>query len=125
MQSEEPHGRWSSTGRSPDGLRAERRRLDQTNILPVVRFSWIRSAGFQTRKEVARIASAIAARKVEIHEGGNIHGMAVTADNKTLVVTSRQNSALRILASGLKALGGADVGSAPDWVTLHPTARRP
>jgi YVTN family beta-propeller protein len=81
---------------------------------------------FQTRKEVTRIKlPPLPPGKVEIHEGGNIsHGMAVTADNKTLVVTSRQNSALYAYSlPDLKLLGGADVGSAPDWVTLTPDSK--
>jgi YVTN family beta-propeller protein len=50
--------------------------------------------------------------------------MAVTADNKTLVVTSRQNSALYAYSlPDLKLLGGADVGAAPDWVTLTPDSK--
>ncbi|MGH9843281.1 MAG: YncE family protein [Blastocatellia bacterium] len=46
---------------------------------------------FQTHREVTRIKlPPLPPGKVEIHEGGNIsHGMAVTADGKTLVVTSR------------------------------------
>jgi YVTN family beta-propeller protein len=81
---------------------------------------------FQTRKEVARIKlPPLPPGKVEIFEGGNIsHGMAVTADNKTLVVTSRQNSALYAFSlPDLKLLGGADVGAAPDWVTLTPDSQ--
>jgi YVTN family beta-propeller protein len=81
---------------------------------------------FQTRKEVTRIKlPPLPPGKVEIFEGGNIsHGMAVTADNKTLVVTSRQNSALYAYSlPDLKLLGGADVGAAPDWVTLTPDSK--
>ncbi len=81
---------------------------------------------FQTRKEVTRIKlPPLPPGKVEIHEGGNIsHGMAVTADSKTLVVNSRQNSALYAYSlPDLKLLGGADVGLAPDWVTLTPDSK--
>ena len=50
--------------------------------------------------------------------------MAVIADGKTLVVTSRQNSALYAYSlPDLKLLGGADVGAAPDWVTLTPDSK--
>ena len=81
---------------------------------------------FQTRKEIARIKlPPLPPGKVEIREGGNIsHGLAVTADGKTLVVTSRQNSALYAYSlPDLKLLGGADVGAAPDWVTLTPDSK--
>jgi YVTN family beta-propeller protein len=81
---------------------------------------------FQTRKEVTRIKlPPLPPGKVEIHEGGNIsHGMAVTADGQTLVVNSRQNSALYAYSlPDLKLLGGADVGLAPDWVTLTPDSK--
>ncbi|MBO0857336.1 MAG: beta-propeller fold lactonase family protein [Chloracidobacterium sp.] len=81
---------------------------------------------FQTRKEVTRITlPPLPPGKVDNKEGGNIsHGMAVTADGKTLVVTSRQNSALYSYSlPELKLLGGADVGLAPDWVTLTPDSK--
>lgn len=81
---------------------------------------------FQTRKEVLRIKlPPLPPGKVEVHEGGNIsHGMAVTPDGKTLVVTSRQNSALYAYSlPDLKLLGGADVGAAPDWVTITPDSK--
>ena len=81
---------------------------------------------FQTRKEVTRITlPPLPQGKVDNKEGGNIsHGMAVTADGKTLVVTSRQNSALYAYSlPDLKLLGGADVGLAPDWVTLTPDSK--
>ena len=81
---------------------------------------------FQNRKEVARInLPPLPPGKVDNKEGGNIsHGMAVTADGKTLVVTSRQNSALYAYSlPELKLLGGADVGLAPDWVTLTPDSK--
>ena len=81
---------------------------------------------FQTRKEITRIKlPPLPPGKVDNKEGGNIsHGMAVTADGKTLVVTSRQNSALYAYSlPDLKLLGGADVGLAPDWVTLTPDSK--
>lgn len=81
---------------------------------------------FQTHKEVTRIKlPPLPPGKVDNHEGGNIsHGMAVTADGKTLVVNSRQNSALYAYSlPDLKLLGGADVGLAPDWVTLTPDSQ--
>jgi YVTN family beta-propeller protein len=48
--------------------------------------------------------------------------MAVTADNKRLIVNSRLNSAVYIYSlPDLKLVGSVDVGVAPDWVTLNGT----
>ncbi len=82
---------------------------------------------FATRKEVNRVdLPPTPAGKVAIHEGGNIsHGMAVTSDGKTLVVNSTLNSALYMYSlPDLKLIGSADVGMAPDWVTLTPDGKR-
>jgi YVTN family beta-propeller protein len=81
---------------------------------------------FASHKEVTRITlPQIAAGKKPVLEGGNTsHGMAVTADNKVLVVNSRLNSAVYAYAlPDLTLLGSADVGIAPDWVTLTPDGR--
>ena len=82
---------------------------------------------FKTRQETARInLPKLAPGKQEVHEGGNSsHGMAVTSDNKVLVVCSRLNSAVYMYSlPDLKLLGGVDVGRSPDWVTLTPDGRR-
>jgi YVTN family beta-propeller protein len=81
---------------------------------------------FATRKEVRRVTlPAIAAGKKTVHEGGNAsHGLAVTADNRMLVVDSRLNSAVYVYAlPDLTLVGSVDVGVAPDWVTLTPDGR--
>jgi YVTN family beta-propeller protein len=81
---------------------------------------------FATKKEVTRIAlPPIAAGKKQVMEGGNAsHGMAVTADNRLLVVNSRLNSAVYVYSlPDLKLAGTVDVGVAPDWVTLTPDGR--
>jgi YVTN family beta-propeller protein len=81
---------------------------------------------FATRREVTRVAlPQIAAGKKLVHEGGNSsHGMAVTADNRRLVVNSRLNSAVYVYSlPDLKLAGSVDVGIAPDWVTLTPDGR--
>jgi YVTN family beta-propeller protein len=78
---------------------------------------------FATHKELARVElPKIAAGKTPVLEGGNTsHGMAVTADGKTLVVNSRLNSAVYLYSlPDLKLMGSVDVGKAPDWVTLTP-----
>jgi YVTN family beta-propeller protein len=81
---------------------------------------------FATRKEVTRVAlPQIAAGKKPVMEGGNAsHGMAVTADNRLLVVNSRLNSAVYVYSlPDLTLAGAVDVGVAPDWVTLTPDGR--
>jgi YVTN family beta-propeller protein len=81
---------------------------------------------FETHKEIKRIKNPdLAPGKTAVHVGGNAsHGMAVTADGKTLVVNSGENSALYAYSlPDLKVLGGADVGKAPDWVTLTPDGK--
>jgi len=81
---------------------------------------------FATHKEVTRIElPKIAAGKTPVMEGGNTsHGMAVTPDGKVLVVNSRLNSALYAYSlPDLKLLGTADVGRAPDWVTISPDGK--
>jgi YVTN family beta-propeller protein len=82
---------------------------------------------FATHKEVARIElPKIAAGKAPFMGGGNVsHGMAVTSDGKMLVVNSRLNSAVYAYSlPDLKLLGSADVGRAPDWVTLTRDGKR-
>jgi len=81
---------------------------------------------FATHQEVARIKLPdTPPGKKPIHQGGNIsHGMAVTSDGKTLVVNSTLNSALYMYSlPDLKLKGSADVGMAPDWVTLTPDGK--
>ena len=78
---------------------------------------------FATQKEVNRIKlPALPPGKAPFLVGGNeSHGMAVTADGKTLVVNSRLNSSLYSYSlPDLKLVGTAEVGKSPDWVTLTP-----
>ena len=81
---------------------------------------------FATHKEVTRIElPQLGPGKVPFQGGGNAsHGMAVTSDGKVLVVNSRLNSAVYMYSlPDLKLLGSADVGKAPDWVTLTPDGK--
>ena len=81
---------------------------------------------FATHKEVNRIKIPnLPPGKEEFAGGGNeSHGMAVTSDGKILVVNSRLNSALYSYSlPDFKLLGSADVGRAPDWVTLSPDGK--
>ena len=82
---------------------------------------------FATHKEINRIKLPdLAAGKQPFLVGGNeSHGMAVTSDQKTLVVNSRLNSAIYGYSlPDLKLIGSADVGQSPDWVTLTPDGTR-
>lgn len=82
---------------------------------------------FATHKEINRIKLPdLASGKQPFLVGGNeSHGMAVTSDQKTLVVNSRLNSAIYAYSlPDLKLLGSADVGQSPDWVTLTPDGTR-
>jgi YVTN family beta-propeller protein len=81
---------------------------------------------FATHKEINRIKLPdLPPGKEKYPEGGNeSHGMAVTADNKTLVVNSRLNSSVYMYAiPDLKLLGSVEVGKSPDWVTLTPDGK--
>lgn len=81
---------------------------------------------FATHKEVNRInLPALPAGKAPFMYGGNeSHGMAVTSDNKTLVVNSRLNTAIYFYSiPELKLLGSTEVGRSPDWVTLTPDGK--
>ncbi|HSP70127.1 MAG TPA: beta-propeller fold lactonase family protein [Bryobacteraceae bacterium] len=81
---------------------------------------------FATQKEVNRIKlPALPAGKTPFPVGGNeSHGMAVTADGKTLVVNSRLNSSVYFYSlPDLKLVGGTEVGKSPDWVTLTPDGK--
>lgn len=81
---------------------------------------------FATHKEINRIKNPdLPPGKSPYLMGGNeSHGMAVTSDGKTLVVTSRLNSSLYSYSlPDLKVIGTTEVGRAPDWVTLTPDGK--
>src|SRR5438874_2103200 len=87
--------------------------------------AWV--VDFATHKEVTRVElPKLAAGKAPFLGGGNVsHGLAVTEDGKMLVVNSRLNSAVYAYSlPDLKLLGSAEVGKAPDWVTLTPDSKR-
>jgi YVTN family beta-propeller protein len=83
---------------------------------------------FQARKEVTRITLPhLAAGRIPLISGSSeSHGMAVTADQKTLVVCSRLNNALYAYSlPDLKVVGKADLsGKGAAWVTLTPDGKR-
>jgi YVTN family beta-propeller protein len=82
---------------------------------------------FATRKEIRRITNPdLPPGKATVPEGSDpSHGMAVTADGKTLVVCSRLNNHLYFYSlPDLKALGGAELGGkGAGWVTLTPDGK--
>jgi len=81
---------------------------------------------FATRKEINRIKNPDlpAGKSPYLMGGSESHGMAVTADGKTLIVNSRLNSAIYSYSlPDLKLVGSADVGRSPDWVTLTPDGK--
>jgi len=83
---------------------------------------------FKTRKEVARITlPKLAPGRTAIPSGSaESHGMAVTEDQKTLVVCSRLNNALYSYSlPDHKLLGTANLsGKGCAWVTVTPDGKR-
>src|SRR5678809_190828 len=82
---------------------------------------------FATHKEIKRIKNPdLPAGKATVPEGSDpSHGMAVTADGKTLVVCSRLNNYLYSYSlPDLKLVGSAELGGkGAGWVTLTPDGR--
>jgi YVTN family beta-propeller protein len=81
---------------------------------------------FATQKEVQRVKlpELPAGKQPYLVGGSESHGMAVTADQKTLVVNSRLNTSIYTYSlPDLKLIGGVEVGKSPDWVTLTPDGK--
>src|SRR6478672_6166004 len=82
---------------------------------------------FATRKEIQRIKNPdLPPGKATVPEGSDpSHGMAVTANGKTLVVCSRLNNHLYFYSlPDLKLTGGAELGGkGAGWVTLTPDGK--
>ena len=81
---------------------------------------------FATHKEINRIAlPELPPGKPKYMFGGSeSHGMAVTPNQKRLVVNSRLNSSIYLYSlPDLKLEGSVEVGKAPDWVTLTPDGK--
>jgi len=82
---------------------------------------------FATRKEIRRIKNPdLPPGKSTVPEGSDpSHGMAVTADGKTLVVCSRLNNYLYSYAlPDLTLIGSAELGGkGAGWVTLTPDGK--
>jgi YVTN family beta-propeller protein len=82
---------------------------------------------FATHKEINRIKNPdLPPGKKEVPQGSDpSHGMAVTADGKTLVVCSRVNNYLYAYSlPDLKVIGSAELtGKGAGWVTLTPDGK--
>jgi YVTN family beta-propeller protein len=66
-----------------------------------------------------------AERVTEGLQGAPAHGLAVTADGKTLCVLSKMNTRIYFYTlPGLTLAGDTAVGHHPDWVTLTPDGKR-
>jgi len=82
---------------------------------------------FATHLEIKRIQNPpLPAGKAPVSGGADpSHGIAVTADGKTLLVCSRLNNALYMYSlPDLKLVGGADLGGkGAAWVTLTPDGK--
>ncbi|HTB17653.1 MAG TPA: cytochrome D1 domain-containing protein [Bryobacteraceae bacterium] len=81
---------------------------------------------FATQKEINRLKlPALPSGKSPYLFGGNeSHGMAVTSDEKTLIVNSRLNSSIYFYSlPDLQLRGSTEVGRSPDWVTLTPDGK--
>jgi YVTN family beta-propeller protein len=81
---------------------------------------------FATQKEINRIKlpDLPEGKSPYLFGGNESHGMAVTSDEKTLIVNSRLNSAVYFYSlPDLKILGSTGVGRSPDWVTLTPDGK--
>lgn len=83
---------------------------------------------FATRREIRRVNNPDLPPGKSIVPAGSdpSHGMAVTADGKTLVVCSRLNNFLYAYSlPDLKVLGGAELGGkGAGWVTLTPDGKK-
>jgi YVTN family beta-propeller protein len=82
---------------------------------------------FVTRKEIRRVGNPpLPPGKMTVPQGSDpSHGMAVTADGKTLVVCSRLNNHLYSYSlPDLKLVGSAELGGkGAGWVTLTPDGK--
>jgi YVTN family beta-propeller protein len=91
-------------------------------------FNGFTTIDFATHKlgEEVKVPELPAAERVtEGLQGSPAHGLAVTADGKTLCVLSKMNTRMyQYSLPDLKLLGETKVGHHPDWVTLTPDGKR-
>jgi len=97
-------------------------------FVQVGEFNGVVVVDFKTRKEVSRIAlPKLAAGRVPLLTGSAAsHGLAVTEDQKVLVVCSRLNNALYSYSlPDMKLVGTANLsGKGAAWVTLTPDGKK-
>jgi YVTN family beta-propeller protein len=107
--------------KNPDGS-------TRTLFVQVGDYNGFVAVDFKTRKEVARIdLPKLAPGRIPVLEGSaESHGMAVTEDQKILVVCSRLNNALYSYSlPDMKLVGTAYLsGRGAAWVTLTPDGKR-
>jgi YVTN family beta-propeller protein len=91
-------------------------------------FNGFITVDFATRRVVDKIPmpEVAASEKTTVGlQGSPCHGLAVTADGKTLAVLSKMNSRVYFVSlPDLKIAGETKVGHHPDWITLTPDGKR-
>jgi YVTN family beta-propeller protein len=79
---------------------------------------------FNTHKESARIILPTQPVNGVAHSGAPSHGIAVTADRKTLVIDSSIAEGVFFYSlPDLKVLGFVKTGNTPDWITITPDSK--
>ncbi len=79
---------------------------------------------FKTHKEVARVILPDQPKNGVAHSGAPSHGVAVTADQKTLLVDSSIAEGVFFYSlPDLKVLGFVKTGNTPDWITITPDSK--
>ncbi len=79
---------------------------------------------FPAHKELPRVTLPDQPKNGEAHSGAPSHGIAVTADQKTLVVDSSIAEGVFFYSlPALKPLGFVKTGNTPDWLALTPDSK--
>jgi YVTN family beta-propeller protein len=95
-------------------------------LVQLSNFNGFAVVDFAMRKEISRITlpDLPPGKSTYAFGGSESHGMAVTSDQKMLVVNSRLNSSVYFYSlPDLKLQGSVEVGKSPDWVTLTPDGK--
>ena len=121
QKTEEPL--WNMTfdnGVRPIAFEANRDGSTKRIFVQLSNFNGFAVVDFAKRKEVKRIElPKLPPDKKPVPGVSMSHGMAVSPDNSRLIVNSNTNTAVYVYSlPDLKLLGGVDVGSLPDWVTI-------
>ena len=79
---------------------------------------------FKTHKEATRLMLPSEPKNGIAHSGAPSHGVAVTSDQKTLLVDSSIGEGVFFYSlPELKPLGFVKTGNTPDWITLTPDGK--